>query len=322
MCMPVCRPKRLFPNGELSMSMDHSLLSSYSSSASSSPDGLPKTLFGYDVLDFIGEGAGSMIYAVSRPESGQIYALKHVKKKNDKDVRFIEQLENEYHVSQKFSHPGLRKSVDVKVNHTLLRKPTEACLVMELFDGVPLDSVNRRDVAQTVDIFIQVAEALDSLHAHGYVHCDLKPNNILVDATGIAKVIDFGQACPVGTTKTRIQGTPDFIAPEQVKCEPVSIRTDVFNFGATLYWALAGRSLPTLYTLKKQENSFLFDDIMASPASLNPRVPESLSNLVMECVKTNAAKRPADLKEVGRRLEIMRHSLRKQAAHVAAGAVA
>jgi serine/threonine protein kinase len=102
-----------------------------------------------------------------------------------------------------------------------------------------------------------------------------------------------------------------------VKCDPVSIRTDVFNFGATLYWALCGRSLPTLYNIKKSENSFLFDDIMASPASLNPKVPESLSNLVMECVKTNPAKRPADLKEVARRLEIMRHAMKKQAAHAA-----
>jgi eukaryotic-like serine/threonine-protein kinase len=150
------------------------------------------------------------------------------------------------------------------------------------------------------------------MHNLGYVHCDLKPNNILIDAAGKAKVIDFGQTCPVGTAKKRIQGTPDFIAPEQVKCDPVTIRTDVFNFGATLYWALAGRSLPTLFTIKKSENSFLFDDIMPTPASLNPRVPESLSNLVMECVKTNPAKRPADLKEVARRLEIIRHSMRKR----------
>jgi serine/threonine-protein kinase len=277
-----------------------------------SADSAPKSLFGYDVLDFIGEGAGSTIYAVSRPDSGQIYALKHVTRKSEKDLRFIEQLENEFEVSKKFSHPGLRRSIDVKVLHSLLRKPTEAALVMELFDGMPLETQNMRDVGKIVDIFIQVADALDALHAQGYVHCDLKPNNILVDTHGGAKVIDFGQACKVGTAKKRIQGTPDFIAPEQVKCEPVSIRTDVFNFGATLYWALCGRSLPTLFTLKKSENSFLFDDIMASPASLNPKVPESLSNLVMECVKSNPAKRPADLKEVARRLEIMRHAMKKQ----------
>jgi eukaryotic-like serine/threonine-protein kinase len=290
--------------------------------SAASSDGMPKTLFGYDVLDFIGEGAGSMIYAVSKPETGQIYALKHVTRKNEKDIRFIEQLENEFQVSKRFMHPGLRKYIDVKVLHTMLRKPTEAALIMELFDGIPLDAADMRDPGKIVDIFIQVADALDSMHSHGFVHCDLKPNNILVDSTGTAKVIDFGQACPVGTAKTRIQGTPDFIAPEQVKCDPVSIRTDVFNFGATLYWALCGRSLPTLFTLKKSENSFLFDDIMASPASLNPKVPESLSNLVMECVKTNPAKRPADLKEVARRLEIMRHAMRKHEARAAASSVA
>jgi serine/threonine-protein kinase len=277
----------------------------------------PKKLFGYDIIDFIGEGAGSRIYAVSKPETAQIYALKHVVRKTDKDVRFIEQLENEFEISQKFAHPGLRRSIEVKVHRTILRKPTEAVLVMELFDGVPIDGQSTRDPIATVDTFIQVAEALDSLNTLGLVHCDLKPNNILINSQGMAKVIDFGQTCPVGTVKKRIQGTPDFISPEQVKCEPVSIRTDVFNFGATLYWALAGRSLPTLFTIKKSENSFLFDDIMATPASLNPRVPESLSNLVMECVKTNPAKRPADLKEVGRRLEIIRHSMHKHAAQSA-----
>jgi serine/threonine-protein kinase len=276
-------------------------------------DGVPKQLFGYDIIDLIGEGAGSIIYAVSRPESGQIYALKHVVRKTDKDVRFIEQLENEFEVSKRFTHPGLRRSVDVKVLRTLLRKPTEAMLVMELFDGTPLDAQQSRDVDGTVDTFIQVAEALDALHGYGFVHCDLKPNNILVNSRGEVKVIDFGQACPIGTSKARIQGTPDFISPEQVKCEPVTVRTDVFNFGATLYWALSGKSMPTLFNIKKSENSLLFDGLIQSPAALNPLVPESLSNLVMECVKTNPLKRPADLKEVARRLEIIRHSMKRHA---------
>ena len=231
-----------------------------------------------------------------------------------KDVRFVEQLENEFEVSKHVAHPGLRRSLDVKVLRNLMRKPTEAALVMELFDGIPLDAASSRGILATVDVFIQVAQALDALHEHGYVHCDLKPNNILVDGAGNAKVIDFGQACLVGTAKKRIQGTADFIAPEQVKCDPVSVRTDVFNFGATMYWALCGKSLPTLFNIKRGENSFLFDDIISSPASICKEVPEQLSHLVMECVKTNPAKRPADLKDVARRLEIIRYSMTKHAA--------
>ena len=275
---------------------------------------MPKSLFGYEVVDFIGEGAGSQVYAVTGPGSRQIYALKHVQRRDEKGVRFIEQLENEYAVSQHFAHPGLRKSIDVKVLRNMLRKPTEAALVMELFDGIPLDGRDRDNVAATVDVFLQVAEALASLNDKGYVHCDLKPNNILVGGDGLAKVIDFGQACPVGTTKPRIQGTPDFISPEQVKCAPVTAQTDVFNFGATLYWALCGRHLPTLFNLKKGENSFLFDDVMATPASICANVPEPLSDLVMECVKSNPAKRPQGLKVVGHRLEVIRYGMHKQAA--------
>ncbi len=93
-----------------------------------------------------------------------------------------------------------------------------------------------------LDCFIQTAHALQSLHAGGFIHCDLKPANILRSITGETKVIDLGQACVIGARKPRIQGTPDFIAPEQVKCEPLSPRTDVFNFGATLYWSLAARN--------------------------------------------------------------------------------
>src|SRR5438309_1276541 len=87
-----------------------------------------------------------------------------------------------------------------------------------------------------------------------YVVSDLKTNNILVGPDGKVKVIDFGQACKTGTCKERIQGTPDYIAPEQVKREAVTFRTDVFNFGATMYWTVTGQKIPTLFTLKKDEN--------------------------------------------------------------------
>src|SRR5688572_27802994 len=88
--------------------------------------GLPSSIYDYDVIDLIGEGAGSIIYAVSHRLSKQIYALKHVVRKTDKDVRFIEQLENEFEVGTKVKHKGVRRVVDVKTNRSMLRKATEA----------------------------------------------------------------------------------------------------------------------------------------------------------------------------------------------------
>jgi serine/threonine-protein kinase len=274
--------------------------------------GIPRKLFDYDVIDLIGEGAGSIIYAVSDPATKQVFALKHVVRKTDKDERYIEQLETEMSVGSLVTHPGLRKSIGLKTNKTFLRRVTEAALILELFDGIPLEQQLPRDLTDVVAAFIQVAQALGAMHAAGWVHCDLKPNNILRDNKGNVKVIDLGQAARVGTVKKRIQGTPDFMAPEQVKCKPVTVPTDVFNFGATLYWALSGRKLPTLFNISKGENSFLVDDAMASPRDINPLVPEPLSNLVMECVRTSPSKRPQDMIELTRRLEIIEHSLQKR----------
>jgi serine/threonine-protein kinase len=280
--------------------------------------GLPRKLFDYDVIDLIGEGAGSIIYAVSDPRNSQLFALKHVVRKTDKDDRYIEQLETEMQVGSQVQHPGLRRSVELKLNKTLLRRVTEAGLVLELFDGVPLERQLPRDLTEVVAAFVQVARALGALHAAGYVHCDLKPNNILRDPKGRVKVIDLGQAARAGTAKKRIQGTPDYMAPEQVRCKPVTVQTDVFNFGATLYWGLTGRKLPTLFNIQKAENSFLVDDAMASPRDINPSIPETLSNLVMECVRTNPAKRPPDTVDLIRRLEIIEHTLHKRVASVPA----
>ena len=274
---------------------------------------LPKRLFGYDVIDFIGEGAASKIYVVSDPATHQIYALKHVVRKEDRDQRFIDQLENEYDVAHQINHPRLRRAIDKKENRTLLWKVTEAALIMEMFDGAPLDVELPGKLTELVDCFVKTAQGLDALHKAGFVHCDLKPNNILRNTFGDVKVIDLGQACKIGTVKERIQGTPDYISPEQVKLDPVTNRTDVFNLGATMYWALCGKKLPTLFTLKKGDNSFLLDAAIPAPKDLNPLVPENLSNIVMECVRTNPAKRPGDMGELARRLETVLHGLKTAA---------
>ena len=92
----------------------------------------PRTIFEYEVIDLIGEGAGSLIYAVSDTSTRQIYALKHVVRKTEKQARFIEQLQNEYAVGSQVNHANLRKVVAIRENRTLLRKVTEAALVTGL----------------------------------------------------------------------------------------------------------------------------------------------------------------------------------------------
>jgi serine/threonine-protein kinase len=273
---------------------------------------LPKELFGYEVVQRIGEGAASTIYAVTDRKTHQLFALKHVVRKTEKDIRYIEQVENEYNVSKQFRHPGLRRSFDFKTARKGLFGPlAEAALVMEFVHGFPINEAPPGDIPSVVDCFMQTATALQSMHTLKLVHCDLKPNNIMREAgSGRVKVIDFGQACPVGTEKPRVQGTPDFIAPEQVRLKPVSVRTDVYNFGATLYWALTGQRVPTLYTIEKVDRHILKEQQYPAPMALNPQVSERLSRLVMECIRYRPAERPADMQEVLDVLEIVRESTR------------
>jgi serine/threonine-protein kinase len=279
-------------------------------SASANNSGaMPRELFGYEVIAHIGSGAGSELYAVTDRASAQVYALKHVVRTDDKSARFIEQLQNEYAVGSKLNNHVIRRVYALKEQRTLLRKVTAAVLIVEHVDGMPLDANLPTELPALVRCFLAVADGLQALHNAGFVHCDLKPNNILLDGAGKVKVIDLGQACPTGTAKSRIQGTPDYISPEQVKCKPVSNRTDIFNLGATMYWALTGKKLPTLFTLKRDENSLLAADLMESPRQLNPLVPEAFSSLVMECVRSDEHKRPQDMTEVRRRLELTHHLL-------------
>lgn len=273
---------------------------------------MSEKLLHYDILERLGEGAGSTIYAVRDSQTGRKYALKHVLRKKEKDVRFVEQMETEFEVSKNFTHPNLRRTFDLKIVKTFLLKKTEAFLVMELFEGKSLEARPPSSLLEVVDAFIPAAQGLHALHKLGYVHCDIKPNNILRDATGTIKVIDFGQSVKIGTIKERIQGTPDYIAPEQVERRPIMVQTDIYNFGATIYWCLTGKPIPTQYTVsKKGEHSFLLDTLIPTPQALNPGVTNALSNLVMECISTSWKKRPPDMEQLTTRLELAKHVILK-----------
>ena len=267
---------------------------------------LPKSLFGYRVVDTLGEGAASVIYRVTDPATHQQYALKHVIRKTDKDARFIDQLEAEFEVASKVRHPALRRCYDLKFNKTMLWRVTDAALVMELVEGEPLEFRLPDSLGGIVDVFITTAAALDSLHTMGFVHCDLKPNNILVGPRGEVKVIDLGQAVKVGTKKTRIQGTPDYIAPEQVKLAAVTIRTDVYNFGATMYRMFTGR-----YANAEAPNTAVGDlRNIVPPIEVNARIPGTLNETIMACLQWLPERRPAGMSEVEDQLKAVARSMK------------
>ncbi|MEM9065529.1 MAG: serine/threonine-protein kinase [Planctomycetota bacterium] len=249
---------------------------------------------GYKVLDELGRGAASIIYAVQDPKSKQIYALKHVQKLGDKDQRFLDQAEAEYKVSQHLDHAAFRKIPKMqKVGKLLNTKGL--ILLMELVDGAAMDVHPPKTFENAVDVFHQVASGLAHMHEAGYVHADMKPNNVVVDDQNRVKIIDLGQSCKVGTVKERIQGTPDYIAPEQVHRREITGKTDVYNLGATMYWTLSRKHIPTALAKEDKLVGSVDDSLMekATPLiELNKKVHPKLNHVIMESVEVDPDKRP------------------------------
>jgi serine/threonine-protein kinase len=179
---------------------------------------------------------------------------------------------------------------------------------MEYCDGQTLQDVRPQSIMEVTRLFSTVAEGLAHMNARGFVHADTKPNNIIIAPNGTVKVIDLGGSCRLGTIKPRIQGTPDFIAPEQVHRRPLDARTDVFNLGATLYWTLTGRAIPTVLP-KKGEVAFKTEAALVPAENLRPDIPPSLNKLIADCIEISPSRRPASVAEVGSRLGLITHTL-------------
>lgn len=262
---------------------------------------------GYRILRRLGFGAASTIYLVESEKDKNSFALKHVVRQEGQDARMIEQVETEYDIGSQVDHPYVRKVFDIKRRRKRLQT-REVLLLMEFCPGVSLEQGPTHSLVDLLLIFRMVAEGLNGMHQAGMVHCDIKPNNIIISENGAIRIIDLGQSCQIGTIKPRIQGTPDYIAPEQVLRKPLDARTDIFNLGATLYWALTGRNVPTLIP-RQMDRVELADERHAgpppTPTQLKPKIPSGVSNLVMDCIKNSPQDRPADMKTVISRLDLL-----------------
>jgi serine/threonine-protein kinase len=273
-------------------------------------DVLPQ-LPNYELVNRIGRGAGATINLAQERGTRQLVAIKHVIRRSPEDERFIHQAEIEYDVARRFDHPYLRKCYDL-VRVRKWWKTRELFLVMEYVDGERLEDRCPDQLSEMVQTFIRIAEGLHAMHLAGFAHADIKPNNVLLAKGGGLKIIDFGQSCPLGHRKTRLQGTPDFMAPEQVERRRIDHRTDVFNLGATMYWVVTGKWFKTSMSMAPAATKKIEIESRRGsqpPHMLNEQIPLSLSKLIMECCEPAPERRPADMRKVISRLEVVLHLL-------------
>ncbi len=258
----------------------------------------------FSSIRVIGQGAGTTIHQIQHLGTQKFYALKCARRAHDPEGKIFQQIETEHRTGRKTSHPNVRQTVEL-IRVRRFFRTVELQLLLEYLEGQTLDRLSGLELSSLVNVFAEVARGLHAMHQAGFVHSDIKPINVMVLTDHHVKIIDLGQSCPIGAVKKRIQGTPDFIAPEQVLKMPLDERTDVFNLGATMYWCLTGRAYPTRLQSKHSLHAFPINDRkdIPCPIDLNPAVPVVLSNLVMDCCRNNPKNRLATMSLVLTALE-------------------
>lgn len=257
----------------------------------------------FSVISNLGEGAHSSIMQIRRNSDGRQYALKIVKIETEEDQKFLEQAEHEFEVAQKLDHPNLIKIYcleKIKSFGIFGGKVREVRQLIEFVNGKTLDKFKIIPLGILLQIFRDVASGIVMMHRRNICHGDLKPNNIMLSKSGNVKVIDYGLSWIKGQDKQRIQGTPEYMAPEQLK-KITNEKSDIFNFGATMYRLITWQFIPQVIT--QTGNSMPIDEETwkrnyKPVCERNPKCPKSLGRLVELCLAFKPSQRPESMSEV------------------------
>ncbi|MBV8715094.1 MAG: serine/threonine protein kinase [Chloroflexi bacterium] len=195
----------------------------------------------YVVGCLLAEGGSSEVYRAIDRHSGRDVVLKLPRMDFADDFVLLRRFRREIEIGSTLDHPNIQR---------VLSSPRDPNVVLEYVDGQSLRAYLRANGPLVVDnvihIGLELAEALDYVHSRGLVHCDVKPDNILIGPDGRITLTDFGIACrtrrfPLQFPQpANVVGTPGYMAPEQVRGEVADARTDVYALGCVLYELLTG----------------------------------------------------------------------------------
>ena len=269
----------------------------------------------YRVVEKLGEGAQSQLYRARCMPTGKDYTVKIIKVARPEDVGFVELLKSEHQIGSVIDHPVIRKVYELRYIRQRLRV-RGAYLIMEYVNGLAMsEKAFQRPLAEILALFIQVGEGLNAMHLAGWVHADIKPNNILVTPDGSVKLIDLGQSSKIREAKTRIQGTIDYIAPEQVDRGVLDQRTDVFGLAAALHRVLTGRAVATdmNQTASVHSQGLIGKRMDEIKHTAIDELPTCVARLIDDCVKKEPLDRLSDMPTVIERLRLAQTIVEKQA---------
>ena len=287
---------------------------------------LNETIAHYRVLRKLGSGGMGVVYEAEDSKLGRRVALKFLPENTQRDSQALERFLREARAASALNHPG------ICTIHAIEEHDGRTFIAMELLEGQTLDKIiplGALPIPRTIDIGIQLADALDAAHKKGIIHRDIKPTNIFVTDRGAVKILDFGLAkllpeyhsdfggeTTLGDPETLLLtspgtavGTISYMSPEQARGEELDPRSDLFSLGGVLYQLTTGK-LPFPGTT----SAVVFDNILhgahVAPVTLNPDVPAELERILNKALEKDrdvryqvAAELRADLKRLQRELD-------------------
>jgi len=259
-----------------------------SEKASVQPDTGIELPLRYEVLTRVGEGGMGIVYKARDRETNEIVALKVLKPEIASSSTLMEGFRNELRVARKITHKNVCRIFD-------FTRTTEAAFIsMEFVVGESLRQVLDRFGAlgfrKGVKIADQMCDGLREAHSQGIVHCDLKPDNFMIDSAGNVKLMDFGLAHLVREKSTVVLGTPSYMAPEQTRGEIVDQRADIYSMGLVLFEIFTGSpaftgDTPMLVALKQVQEE------PPDPRQIEDLLPDNVSAAILRCLEKDPEKR-------------------------------
>ncbi len=255
-----------------------------------------KTILQYEILEQLGEGGMGVVYKAQDTKLDRFVALKFLTKNVSSSDSDRQRFMQEAKAAATLNHPNICTIYDVAEHEGQL------FIAMEYIDGETLrDRKNNISFKQSIEIGIQVAEALAAAHEKGIVHRDIKPENVMLRKDGLVQIMDFGLAKLQGasrlTREGNMVGTIGYMSPEQVQGFNVDHRTDIFSFGVLLYELISGQS-----PFKGMHETAIIYEIVnvdVSPmSSVKSEIDPTLDAIVLECLEKDLTERAQSIKQI------------------------